>query len=117
MSTLPLFAPAGRARYTPLMGLSAKFGSSWLQMTYAWPVVGSAAIPPGNASPGRLLRTTGCVLPTRAGREVGGGSVGKIGGGSLRSGVSVGWSGRGVQVTIGGGQATGVRVGAGGMVQ
>jgi hypothetical protein len=52
-----------------------------------------------------------------AGSGVLGGKVGKIAGGTVGTSVKVGWSGRAVHVTMGGGQWGGTSVGAGGMVQ
>jgi hypothetical protein len=46
----------------------------------------------------------GAVLPRAAGKGVFGGSVGKIAAGIVGTAVKVGWSGRAVQVMMGGGQ-------------
>ena len=59
----------------------------------------------------------GGVSPMAAGSGVLGGKVGKIAGGTVGTSVKVGWSGRAVHVTMGGGQWGGTSVGAGGMVQ
>jgi hypothetical protein len=57
------------------------------------------------------------VSPIIAGIGVLGGKVGNSAGGAVGTGESVGWSGRGVQVMMGGGQCAGTAVGAGTSVQ